>query len=86
MIKEFEKVISENNPTLLAMIPVCAKPAEVERMLHVKENYLVLLWTPSWEEQEPDEKLVLLLPKELIEFDQSLEVEELWKSIEKWKD
>ena len=38
------------------MIPVCAKPADVEKMLHVKENCLVLLWTPSREEQAHDEQ------------------------------
>ena len=56
MIKEFEKEFYENDPTLLAMIPVCAKPADVEKMLHVKENCLVLLWTPSREEQAHDEQ------------------------------
>ena len=38
------------------MIPVCAKPADVEKMLHIKENCLVLLWTPSWEKQAHDEQ------------------------------
>ena len=56
------------------MIPVCEKPAEVETMLHVK-NYLVLLWTPSWKEQAQDEKLVILLPEELLE----LEEEPSWE-------
>ena len=43
LIKEFEKEFYENDPTLLAMIPVCAKPAEVETKLHVKETCLILL-------------------------------------------
>ena len=37
------------------MIPVCAKPAEVETMLHVKKLFGVAM-APSWEEQAHDEQ------------------------------
>ena len=40
LIKEFEKEFQENNPTLLRMIPVCAKPAEVETRVAYKKKKL----------------------------------------------
>ena len=38
----------------------------------------MLLWTPSWKEQAQDEKLVILLPEELLE----LEEEPSWEEQE----